>query len=163
MKTSFHIGDQVRIINPVFVDRVGYPLIWTMLEVEFGSNPKVQEAMFLLGLNPNNYREYKDFVTGVCMATVRHRHFGGKERTLHTHVQEELTGRLVYITSKRLVKTGIYNKESWGYTYFGEDDYQPAYLDPCKTHILLLTEYGEIESVNVKLVMKREQSVALAL
>ena len=150
-KHIYRTGDRVVVVNPILVERVGYPLTWTMLESEFEEHLKLQEALRLFNLNPGNHKVHREFVTGLCKAAVYQRNFGGKDRTLHTVVQENLRGAELEVLSKRRVMTGLYYPSSGGYqSYSGEYDYQPGGLENAEVHILLNIGYGEIEDVNVE-------------
>lgn len=151
-------GDVVRIVEPVFVERVGYPLTWPMLLEEFENNPKIDEAMQLLGLALGG-RERQDFIRGVCQAAVRTRRFGGKERSLHTRTDEQARGETSEIHLKRTVYTGTYYPPSGDYSsWSGEYDYEPGGLENSTAHVLLSTDWGEIEQIHCELVEARKQS-----
>lgn len=171
MKTNKHIyreGDRVRIINPRFVKRVGYPLVWTDLVEEFEDNPNFEQALKLLGIiGPehkvinSDSRWVREFIRGCAMTAVRARGFGGNERKIF-YRDDDLGlsfgafGDTVSVISKRIVKTGAYYPPSGGTDYYGECTYEPGGLDNCKTHILLSTIYGEIESIDVELVTEEK-------
>ena len=164
MKTVYRVNDRVKIINPDFFVRVGYP--WT---VEYGVNTLVtseekEKIKELIGIN-NIDREYLLFeyenifkvnlfdkiVEELARYKIRAGGFGGKERSIYTEKIEEFKGKIVRVTSKKVVKTGSYNHGSWH-----EDDYCPAYLSNEKSHVLLevYTSSGHrfIEENNVELV-----------
>lgn len=160
-------GDNVRILAPKWIKRVGYPLVWTDLVDEICEDPRTLQAWKTLGfgnLRPDDLP--LQFVRGIAMQHVVMRGFGGRDRTIIYHeVSEEpeqslidmdriphhgYVGRIASVYSKRVVKTGR-RAPARGY---GED-YEPPYLDDCKTHVLLSTIYGEIESIHVEPVEAR--------
>lgn len=154
-RTVIRVGDKVMIVNPRFIVRVGYPLTFKDLIPEFENHPKLDEAASLLGILFTNRKSKiaRDFIVGCSKAMVRVRGFGGKERQifyqdgipfhLHEHEVTEVFG-------KRVVKTGIYYPPTGGYDYFGEYDREPGGLSNERTHILLMTVFGEIESTDVE-------------
>lgn len=154
-RRSIRVGDRVCIDNPEFVDRVGYPLTWTMLVSEFEINPKFLQAMELLGIEDNSGAR-QEFLVGACKAAVRSRKFGGKERTIHTQRQDFMKGMIEEVHRKRTVRTGTYFPPSYsGGGAYSEPEYEPGGLDNAKSHVLLLTSCGEIEASNVSLVAEK--------
>lgn len=171
---AYQIGDRVQIVEPIFVERVGYPLIWTDLIEEFDNHPNLHEACKLLGLVNDgketqlgtvtvkarenlHYRARQELVRGIAMAACRQRGFGGRERSLHTTVHESARDVIMEVTKKRIVKTGLYYAPYGHYSYDGEYDYEPGGLDNTKTHVLLHTGWGWIEQRNVKLHLRHDQ------
>ena len=165
-KHVWRVGDVVRIVEPKFVERVGYPLVWPMLMEEFEAKlPQVRAAMHDLLLNvPANGMFNKrtepdaidrDFLKGVCMAAVRMRGFGGNVRSLHYEKEsqwEHYRGRHGDVTRKRCVKTGTrFPARSWQ-SYEGEWDGENGGLNNEVTHTLLTVNGFEIEAANVELV-----------
>ncbi|WP_156436096.1 hypothetical protein [Bradyrhizobium pachyrhizi] len=142
----YRVDDQIRIVTPKFVERVGYPLTWSMLSEEIENHPQLDDAMRLFGIVAPRGWTRRDFVCGVARALVRHRGFGGRERAIHYLPNTEAyAGRHTLVFGKRCVRTGIYFPPS------GFDDwYEPGGLDDAKTHILLSTAFGEIEACNVE-------------
>ncbi len=151
-KQVFRIGDTVKIINPEFVLRVGYPLCLADSIEKFrtGENEKIiteflskfcihDKMVDLLGLNPENH----------CVGTVRYkieralayndikqRGFGGNERKIFTEKNESGMGCIGKIIDKRVVKTG---KRVGGY-YVEDGDGgndEPPELRNAKSHVLL--------------------------
>ena len=170
-KHVYRIGDIVRIVDPKFVERVGYPLVWPMLMDEFDAKlPVVREAMKNLIFTDASEEMFefnqqitrtktnatdRDFLKGVCMAAVRMRGFGGDERSLHYFDSlefERFRGCLFEINGKRVVKTGKRFAGSSSVSYEGEYDYENGGLNDMKTHTLLKLRYLEIEACNVELV-----------
>jgi hypothetical protein len=180
MKTVYKEGDLVKVINPEFVIRVGYPLTLEAalehcektFEKEISSfcysmQEKYSEGKTMLGFNAGygikDTRFFQETLKAVASHHLRRTRFGGPERTIHTELQEELRNTEPWtVESKRRVKTGIYEP---GYTDY-EGDYTQPFLSDEKTHTLLRLSpqfhtrflFGssrfdgawEIESVNVE-------------
>jgi hypothetical protein len=174
----YHPHDEVTIVNPVIVTRVGYPLTPDSVY------PTVEEA--LRGDVATLYRKLHDLARGevskvsdltpsdtlldrfdtlpdrdpilyqLAYRYVRLVGFGGKERSLHTKVSEELRGQKARVLSKRNVRTGsYYPPRSTGPDYNGECDYEPGGLKGAKTHVLLTLlvytgEFGYHEDIEVE-------------
>ncbi len=169
-KHVYRVGDRVRIVNPKFVERVGYPLVWPMLMEEFEAKlPQVRAAMhdLLLNVPANGKLNMKmepdaidrDFLKGVCMAAVRMRGFGGNTRSIYYHetgMFEHARGTTTTVHKKRTCKTGTRFAGRSSYSYEGEYDYENGGLSDEKTHVLLYTDWGEIEAANVELVKAAE-------
>jgi hypothetical protein len=101
----------------------------------------------------------RDFLKGVCMAAVRMRGFGGGVRAIHYHeagMFEHARGTATTVHRKRTCKTGTRFPGRSSYSYEGEYDYEPGGLSDEKTHVLLYTDWGEIEAANVELVKAAE-------
>lgn len=169
-RTVYHVGDIVKVVNPRFVERVGYPLIYTALIEEFESHPNLKKCLVLLGLanehasiDPRG-RMARDFVIGCARAAVHHRGFGGRERKIHYRTEEPIFLRSssrdedadieLVVLGKRTAKTGTYYPPTSGYSWEGEYDYEPGGLTDEKTHVLLQTALGEIEETDVELVRR---------
>lgn len=164
-KFAYKVDDVVKVVNPVFVERWGYPLTWRMLKPEFEDHPKLNEALALLGLpraakqddlvwTSQRYLHWKaknDIVEGLCRAAARDRKFGGNTRSLHTVEHPQYLGRELQVFEKRVVKTGEYYAPSGR----GED-YENGGLSHQKSHILLMTVGGWIEATNVEFVKRSE-------
>lgn len=167
-KHVYRIGDVVRIVEPKFVERVGYPLIWPMLMEEFEAKlDQVRDAMQLavyggvledeafMSKSMETNATDRDFLKGVCMAAVRMRGFGGDERSIYYHeagMFEHSRGLETVVHRKRTVKTGTRFAGHATYSYEGEYDYENGGLNNEATHVLLYTDWGEIEACNVELV-----------
>jgi len=159
-------GDQVRVVVPRWIKRVGYPLRWDDLI----DTPEIEAlAQKMTGMDtPPRY-----FLQAVAKLEVERRKFGGNERSIiyyplsdgsreallaypyypkHGHVD-----RVVLVEGKRVAHTGTRFPERGGvyYTQDGPDDWhEPGGLENRKTHIILRTTYGEIEACDVRLVKK---------
>jgi hypothetical protein len=155
-KQTIKVGDRVRILEPKFVGRVGYPLIYGMLMDEVENDPKVIEALSILDVRGGqNVPHYLHIA--IAKLRVEQRNFGGRERTIHYEAdgvfQEYARGAVCEVTGRRVVKTGTYYPASRGGSSSDYDwEPEPGGLADCKTHVLLRTSFGEIEACNVELV-----------
>jgi hypothetical protein len=139
-------GDKVCILEPRFVFRVGYPLTWPMLRDEVQADPRILQTAELWGMPVGH-----DLVDGICRALTRLRHFGGNERSIYVWRSPNHIGEITTVDSKRTVMTGTYNAPHFsGGDYNGEREYEPGYLSPCRSRVLLRTAFGEIERCYVK-------------
>ena len=146
-KTVFRKNDLVKIINPVLVERVGYPLtIQKVIDECFSKEEEQKIEEFLrffkctseriFEVKPNRTRV--DIIHAIASAKLRQLGWGGKERSLHLHTVESLKDTEVYICKKKVVQTGTYFAPSGGYdSWTGEYDSEPGGLDNRKSHILL--------------------------
>lgn len=160
----YHPGDRVRIINPRFIKRVGYPLRWDDLidtvEVE-------QRARTMLGAAGHYAEAPRYFLQAVAKLLVEERGFGGNERQIIYHDPdsfehhclsplESWIGHTTDVRSKRVAHTGtrIPERSGTSWTADGRDDWhEPGGLENRKTHILLTLSMGEeIEACDVELV-----------
>lgn len=159
-KHVFIEGDRIKVINPIFVVRVGYPKTisdyaekinpeniqrFIKSEIEETSYVKAPINPLLEDKKPESFTYTRDYPAvvwriqkemGYWMA--KKDGFGGRERTLHTVVLPEYKDKIYTILNKRVVKTGTYYGPCGGYdSYSGEYDYDPGGLENMKTHILL--------------------------
>jgi len=144
-KHVYRPGDIVRIKNPLFVKRVGYP--WTKEYVKEHVITKEQRkaiteliSKFELSWSDdlNGFDEdcYNKILDEVAYRVLRKNGFGGDKRTLHTVLKEKYQDKLAEVRVKRTVKTGTYCHGSCG-SYYEPDDYDPPVLLKEKTHVLL--------------------------
>ena len=170
-QTIFHVGDKVRIVEPLQVVRVGYPLTKTdaLDAAEKQYAEKIHTFMRELGLEHDDTafggadydgRLYNDLLDALASRWIRAKGFGGKERKVYTEADERLRNTSGWtVSSKRRVKTGTYCAGGYSGGYDGEPDYDPPYLSNEQTHTLLTIEPPnwklsltaiEIEAVNVE-------------
>ena len=160
-KHVYHVGDKIRIVDPKFIDRVGYPVRWDSLVPDFRQHPKMIEAMQLLGMIPADQytvsgRVALDFAQGCAKAQNRLNGFGGRTRSLYYWHGDfsQWAGTTATVSGKRTAKTGEYYAPSGGrfMTDCGyEYEYANGGLEDAKTHVLLRLDIGfEIEACNVE-------------
>ena len=176
-RVVYHVDDEVRILNPAIVTRVGYPLTkqdaLDAVEKEFAET--IRGFMVSVGaaqtddlyFNSPEYDPllYGDLLNVMASRWLRVKGYGGKERKIYTEVDEGIQSTTWRVLSKRNVKTGIYNRGGYSGGYDGEPDYDPPYLGNERTHVLLALEPTtltldeipwriEIEAANVELVKR---------
>lgn len=169
-KDVFKIDDDIEIMNPLFVKRVGYALHPLDLYESIASDQKVLEAMKLMGIHPEQRVEvdwmrwawlFKPIVPSELVQTIafiktRQLGFGGNVRSLHYETKDlsKLKGSIFRVRDKKFVKTGERVAPFTSYSYDGEPEYEPGYLTNEKTHILLQIRNSNhdywIEEINVK-------------
>lgn len=160
-RNIIRIGDTVKILRPKFISRVGYPLTKRDLLGEVESDPIFNQMAESLGFHG---RSRSAFLDGIAGAELLKRGMGGKERSLHyLEVREGAeawndystyaVGRTSPVYSKRTVVTGEYYAPAGGtsWTDCGREDwYEPGGLSNQKVHLLLQTDFGEIEACDVE-------------
>ncbi len=150
-------GDHVKIINPILVNRFGYPLNTKIIKNEFTAEQRKEVwdffRKFVTGRSPlpdegwegllgeDDYNKSPDglgqVLHGLAYGILKARNHGGNRRQLYTQVFPELEGGTTIIKSRKVVKTGTRVPGSGGYcSYTGEYDYDPGYLADEKTHVL---------------------------
>lgn len=167
-------GDKLRVVNPKWVKRVGYPLVWYDLMDEVKADLKVGQAWGVLtGTVLQHAAGYLEamrlgptegvphyFLVAAAKALVEQRGFGGNERQIIYDDSDHGAGFVLQVLSKRVVKTGTRVPAISGVadTYDGPEYWEePGGLADMKTHILLLTGCGEIEAANVERIDKSQQ------
>lgn len=152
-KHVYKVGDVVRITNPLFVVRVGYP--WNkQYVIENIITPEQKKALDIMFeayelRAPEGYAQL-DVPSGIVEKIrekivdelaygLLHKHrYGGRVRQIHTEVKEKWKDKPARVIGKRVVKTGEYIPGHGGYDYYnGGYDYDPPYLANEKTHVLL--------------------------
>jgi hypothetical protein len=163
----YHVGDKVRVVEPLQVIRVGYPLTKedALRAVEEEYAQKVADFIVSvtgqpIGLTNTDPRLCADLMDALASYWIRSKGFGGKERKIYTEVNERLRNTSGWtVISKRHVKTGTYCAGGYSGGYDGEPDYDPPHLSGEQTHTLLTIEPRdwklsltaiEIEAVNVE-------------
>lgn len=157
-KETITVGDRVKIIEPEFFVRVGYPLSFEdcVQEIEDKYSDNIYKLLVDIGLrSPKMEVELlggihmvseccrrKDDTESKIARTIayeymRHKGFGGKERQIFTERKDNLKDQIYYVTEKRVVKTGTYFAPSSSQDYFGEYEYEPGGLFNMKTHMVL--------------------------
>lgn len=150
------VDDTVKIINPVFVTRCGYPLgiIDMEKEIEEQFGKAIDDLMNKVGgIVIDDLRDkfgrndspvirkrnkiFHNIIREMAYIRLQAKNYGGKERTLHTKIIEELKGKETRVVRIQIVKTGIYESATGGFDYYGESEYEPAYLINPKTHKIL--------------------------
>jgi hypothetical protein len=150
-KNIIRQGDRVRIDNPIFVLRVGYPkcLDSETDEVLATMGEQLDGLLNLANIEKggvrftdhgrNCYDQTKRKVArAIAYARLNLHGFGGCERTIHTVELPELKGLEGWVQSVRFAKTGTYYPPYYSDGgWWGEPDYEPGGLQHEKTHKLL--------------------------
>lgn len=162
-KHVYKPGDKVRVLRDRFIERVGYPLIYGMFMEEVENDPRVAEALKALeyptgGLPGGKINIPHYFQIAVAKMRVEQKGFGGNERKIIYEPEGGFArqpGQVLTVYSKRVAKTGVrFPSRSWYDSYGGGYDYEQGGLDDCKTHVLLMTDSGEIEACDVEFVRR---------
>lgn len=143
-------GDNIKIIIPEYVERVGYPLtkkiiVESMTREQKDRLYKSISEIFgiehysgdpsLIFLDPNEDGER--VLYAIADKILKERGWGGRERKIYTKIDESYKDQVYTVYKKKVVKTGTYNHgSSWHDYWTGEYDYEPAYLSNEKTHVL---------------------------
>lgn len=158
-------GDQVQIVNPRWIKRVGYALHWRDVIDKVDEVPGYAAAVKALGLDPVDSVPFY-LRMAIAKAHVELNGFGGNERTVHYYTLggvdvpvHGFVGRVALVDGKRVAYTGTRYPASSGKdadTPNGPGEYweESGGLDNRKSHLILRTSYGEIEACDVKLVKK---------
>lgn len=147
-KIVYHIGDKVKIINPLFIQRVGY--VWDKKYViKNVITPEQKQALeeflikcgFVSGTSGGGLFSYayEEIMERLAYWVLRKEGFGGKERSIHTKLRETAREKIATIIKKRVVKTGKYTEGRT--TGWEEPEYNPPYLSNEKSHVLLTLDY----------------------
>jgi len=138
--SPFHVGDNVRIIEPCFVLRVGYP------KTPADYLPAVEDAhaelaLFLksLGINPVAKAHNQSMHTlkkTLAYMLAQKDHFGGLTRSLHYNIIPGAVNATTIIQELKTVVTGHYSPGSHGSHDNSFDDGEPASLDNRTYHRL---------------------------
>jgi len=163
---GIRIGDTVRILEPKWIKRVGYPLHWQDLMEEAEESEAVQQAYRLLaGETPQSlWKTLKlpsYYLQTAAKLMVEARGFGGNERKIIYEKPEAWHSEAcergwvhARVCGKRTAYTGTRVAPAYGVSRDGEYWDDPGGLEDKQTHVLLMTNLGEIEAINVKLVTR---------
>lgn len=172
-------GDQVEIVNPRWIKRVGYAMHWQDLIDQVEQVPGYVQAVQALGLEPSGHVPFY-LRQAIAKVHVERNNFGGNERTIHYYPLDDgstglaaligsgtvpehgYVGRVALVEGKRIANTGTRYPSSSGKDQDtpngpGEYWYEPGGLHNRKSHLILRTTYGEIEACDVRLVKAAPQ------
>ena len=146
------VGDTVKIINPVFVIRCGYPLsikdMKKVVEEKFGDNIdkliqtvwKGEETDHKMSLaNRSKDRAYQTILNELAYVRLKAEKYGGRTRSLHTKILENYKGLEFKVWDIKMCMTGEYVPGCRGNGW--DEDSEPAYLTEAKAHKLLVLDY----------------------
>lgn len=148
----FHIGDIIKIKNPEFFVRCGYPLSKEDIRREFLADKKkltaFREFLRSIGLISSvgdnelffmvESDQYSDILDRICFNLLKKQKFGGNERSIKTISIPELKNKEFKVGAKKIVQTGNRVNGSsrcglWDVDY----EYDPPYLSNQKSHVIL--------------------------
>jgi len=150
------VGEKVRILVPKEFDRCGYPLTMFDVAEKFRDEirVKMETVRQALGMNAEldvwTNRSHFDMhlEKALCSLILNREGFGGKERSvyerdLNDHDWEpKLTNREAVVLGRKRVQTGTRVPGSGGYSYDGDYDYDPPYLENMKVHCVYTLDIG---------------------
>lgn len=155
------VDDQVKITNCMFFVRCGYPLcvkdltesimsrnkadISNLLQKEV--HPKLSSNMH--GSWTMNAEVLDSEIERVCKTIASIKivvdNWGGNRREIYEKSIPDLKNECFIVKEIKFVKTGIRHQGGgYTYSYFGEEDYDPTYLDVDKTYKILTLDYIDI-------------------
>lgn len=135
---AIHVGDKVKIINPVIVDRVGYPKTLK----DYKNESDKQAVINLLGCSrgyqeDNLPKEIKIILSEIAHYRARSNGFGGRSRSLHCTERPELKDTWVSVSEMKTVVTGdYYPPHKYDNYEYGGYEYENGGLDNVKYHRL---------------------------
>lgn len=154
------VGDQVKISNCMFFVRCGYPLCVKDLTESIMSRNKSEISNLLeKEVHPKLSGDHKGWLTNntvldyeierVCKTIASIKivvdKWGGNRREIYEKSIPDLKNECFIVKEVKFVKTGIRHQGGgYTYTYFGEEDYDPTYLDIDKTYKILTLDYVDL-------------------
>lgn len=144
-KNIIRVGDRVRVIEPKIFDRCGYPK--TLFDETQIAYEELHQPIsnFLISLNLSDPKTGEapahtvhEIAKAIAYLRLKKNGYGGRERKIYTKdgFYEHMQDKEYYVTAVRFVKTGLYHPPRYT-NWEGVDDYDPGYLENCKTHKLL--------------------------
>ena len=162
------IGEQVRLVTVKRFIRCGYPLDRDVVKNKFAEeiyNFGTKAAKAILGITDEKFVEHitlgrhgdSRLEDAIVSYILDREHFGGKDRTIYEEEHDEhlppwtpiTSGAVGTIVSKKIVFTGKYHPPSGGYTYDGEFDWEPGYIDNPKAHCVYTLDFNGEEFVTL--------------
>lgn len=130
------VGDTVKIINPLFVKRVGYDFTFedALKEVEKKFGRDIHQLLKIVKPARITFTENK-ITQAVAFDLVKRSFSDNNERKIFTELKEFYKDLKVKVIGKKVVRTGFYQTSY--YDAECSDSYEGATLLNPKTHILL--------------------------
>lgn len=146
------VGDFVKIVNPVFVDRVGYPVC--VDDFVKPAETAMYSAGLLAGFVPT--RTEKDAIRAFARVLAKRAGFGGPTRSLHTTTRPDLQDAECLVVNRKQAVTGVRVPGHGGQAHQYYEDAEGPHLKDPKQHTLLAVRdnnnfFGWIEAQNVVL------------
>lgn len=139
----YRVGDKVRVLEPEFFVRCGYPMEIAAEFEKFKKNYQEEIWEFLEKVNlvkrPTQIFQtlpqqiFQSIARESAYWSCKTNKFGGNERKIYTKRITEAKDQIFKVVSKSRVITGTYNRAYQGY----EGEFEPPYLSNSKTHIIL--------------------------
>ncbi len=163
-------GDRVKIINPQFFVRCGYPLTKEDIKRDFITNEERGLIEKLLGITHHtdhieslllnsSFRKtnetYEKILDDLAFYKLKQKGFGGSERNIFTIPRDEFKNTECQVVGKRVVQTGVYAKD-YDCGDYGEYYSSWSFLSHQKSHVILSLNIWrdsrelEIEASNVE-------------
>ena len=151
-KIVFREGDKVKVVNPDFFVRCGYPLTKELARQDIMKQHAetvhraindlirtIDEKVFNGKKDRDNYLTWDFYVNEKIVNIVAEEYlkqngFGGRKRSIYTERQEVSKDEVFEVIGKRTCVTGTYVPGCGG-PY--PEDYEPARLASPKTHVIL--------------------------
>lgn len=146
------IGDEVKIINPNFFIRCGYPLSLKdeIKEINKHYGKATRDLMNQIvdgkkAIEEPEKTEYEcpphscqyEFFKYLAYFRLMAKKFGGNERTLHTEYHQEFKDKITTVTFIKFVKTGIREPGFSSRSFYDGYECEPPCLSNQKTHKIL--------------------------
>ncbi len=158
-KNVIRVGDTVRIINPTFFLRCGYPMSF---EEAFN---KVYNSMFedvrnLVNKIPclENFKNDQaidwaeiKIEKELAKLYLKLNHYGGRERKIYSEIIDQLKGRETVVCRKFVKYTGTYYPGYQASAWDDGDESEPAYLGNSKAHVILVLDLLQYDGNNYRI------------
>lgn len=156
-RSVIRVGDKVKILNPQFFVRCGYP--WSkqyVIDHVITEDDKSELRKFvdrLAGGCTNdalfNSMEgdkcYGEMLDRLGAGVLKRNKYGGRERTLHTVAYEKFLGMTFVVADKKVVYSGHYNAGSSSL----DGEFDPPYLGSAKAHIILSLSTHDVHMLSM--------------
>ena len=160
-KNVIRVGDTVRIINPAFFLRCGYPLSYEDA-VNVINASLTSEIYSLLNKVPglSTERYYHEFVRDLTAGNIERElaklylklnRYGGRERKIYSEIIDQLKGREAVVHRKFVKYTGTYYPGYRASAWDDGDESEPAYLGNAKAHVILVLGLLQYDGNNYRI------------
>lgn len=178
-KIVYRVGDDIEIINPKPIQRVGYPKSWhdyfddednegLIIAQEILENPQSWRQILKNHIPSDSSRwrsqlkePYHKVSSLSAYLQAKKDGFGGKERSIHYYNHNEHYPLYFYNDGNGVfkpIKTTVLNKRvvKTGtyypprYPRYYDDEYEPGGLTDIKTHVIVTTQYGNFHTDDIR-------------
>lgn len=163
-KDVIRVGDDVRVINPEVVLRIGYPFDKELMKSKVIDSEKKNMIHRLLGYDAFMFdpflkrmydKSYDAILDEVAYFELHKRKFGGSERKIFTESRPDIDGKVFRVVKKSVAQTGVYTQCK----YYSDDDFDPPHLSQRKDHIIL-TLHGMTFNQDFQIEVKNVEKIA---